>query len=109
MSALVEAARAVMAAVQADPEARLRDHPAVADLVAAALQQYGRTPAHESPVDVWMAYLGVLRLLGDAAPYVPADDRESIELAMEHARAFGLRVRQTIHRFDIEPGEEELI
>jgi hypothetical protein len=54
--------------------------------------------------DLYTRYLGVLKLLEYASPYVSEEDRENIELAMEDAcrNHGGLKTRRVLNRIIIE-------
>jgi hypothetical protein len=58
-------------------------------------------------VGLYMRYLGVLQLLGDASAYLPkeGDLREQIENALDDAtKTYGVSVRRVLNRYDIGPG-----
>lgn len=60
-------------------------------------------------VGLYMRYLGVLQLLGDASAYLPTNDdiRERIEAAMKDAEeTYGLSVRKVFNRYDVSPADE---
>ena len=57
--------------------------------------------------DLYLRYLGALKLLEECSPYVDEDVRDSIEAAFTDACLHHpLRVRRIIDRLEIEPRDD---